>query len=88
MRMGRELRLVEARYAPLMTAACMIGTPLVLAFLAGAGAGTIFAPVAVFAGTLWSIFGGVSLIAGLILLGWTVWSAWRAGDLGQRKLHG
>ena len=78
------MTLFERRYAPLMTAALMICVPLVLAFKAGAGAGTVFDPVATFAGTLWEIFGGVSLILGLLLLGWTLWSAWRAGELTVR----
>ena len=74
------MTLLETRYAPLMTAALMIGVPLVLAFKAGAGMGTVFEPIATFAGTLWQIFGGASLILGVLLLVWTLWSGWRAGE--------
>ena len=79
------MKLLETRYAPLMTAALMIGVPLVLAFKAGAGAGTVFEPIATFAGTLWEIFGGASLILGVLLLVWTLWSAWRAGELSDAQ---
>lgn len=79
------MKLLERRYAPLMTAVLMIGIPLVLAFKAGAGAGTVFDPIASFAGTLWEIFGGASLILGVLLLIWTLWSAWRTGDLSAQE---
>lgn len=79
------MRLLETRYAPLMTAFLMIGIPLVLAFKAGAGMGTVFEPIAAFAGTLWEIFGGASLIIGVLLLVWTLWSAWRTGDLSAHE---
>ncbi|NNK15627.1 MAG: hypothetical protein HKP51_01840 [Sulfitobacter sp.] len=83
------MKLLETRYAPLMTAIWMIGLPLALAFLAGAGSGTVFDPVAAFAGTLFAIFGGASLILGGLLLLWTLWSAWRAGELSsQKELNG
>lgn len=75
------MRLLETRYAPLMTAGLMIGIPLLLAFKAGAGAGTVLAPLTDFAGTLWSVYGGASLILGTALLAWTLLSAWRAGEL-------
>jgi len=78
------MRLLETRYAPLMTAALMIGIPLLLAFKAGAGEGTVLAPITDFAGTLWSAFGGASLILGSLLLVWTLWSAWRAGELSSQ----
>ena len=78
------MKLLETRYAPLMTAVWMIGVPLVLAFFAGAGAGTVFDPLAAFA-----IFGGASLILGAALLLWTLWSAWRAGELtASKELNG
>lgn len=83
------MKLLETRYAPLMTAVWMIGVPLVLAFFAGAGAGTVFDPLADFAGTIFSIFGGASLILGAALLLWTLWSAWRAGELtASKELNG
>ncbi|MFC6635953.1 hypothetical protein GV827_05055 [Sulfitobacter sp. JBTF-M27] len=83
------MKLLETRYAPLMTAGWMIGVPLVLAFFAGAGAGTVFDPLAAFAGTVFSIFGGASLILGAALLLWTLWSAWRAGELtASKELNG
>lgn len=70
------------RYKELtVVAVWMIAVPLVLAFIAGAGAGTIFDGLATFAGTFWSIYGGASLILGVLLLGWTFWAAWRAGEL-------
>ena len=75
------MKFLEKRYAPLMTAALMIGLPLVLAFKAGAGSGTVFDPIAGFAETVWEIYGGASLILGILLLLWTLWSAWRAGEL-------
>ncbi|KIN62538.1 hypothetical protein Z946_1398 [Sulfitobacter noctilucicola] len=68
---------------PFLTGLWMIAIPLVLAFLAGAGAGTVFDPLASFLGTLWSIFGGASLILGALLMLWVLWSAWRGS-----KLHG
>ena len=55
----------------------MIAVPLVFAFVAGAGAGTLIDPIARFAETVWSIFGGASLILGVVLLSWVLWSAWR-----------
>ena len=82
------MKLLETRYAPLMTAVLMIALPLVLAFKAGAGAGTVFEPIAGFAGTLWDIFGGASLILGVLLLVWTLWSAWKAGEIGQKEVNG
>jgi hypothetical protein len=79
------MKLSNRRYVPLMTAVWMIGVPLALAFLAGAGAGTVFDGIATYAGALWSIFGGASLILGVLLLLWTLWSAWRAGELSSGK---
>lgn len=73
------MRLLETRYAPFMTAILMIAVPLFLAFVAGAGQGTMLDPVADFAGTMWSIFGGASLILGATLLLWVLWSDWRTG---------
>ena len=79
------MRLLENYRAPLFTAAWMIGLPLFLAFVAGAGAGTVLEPFARFAGTLWSIFGGASVILGLVLLGWVALTAWRGRS---DQLHG
>ncbi|MFK7836725.1 MAG: hypothetical protein AB8B60_10930 [Sulfitobacter sp.] len=79
------MRLFEMYRVPVVTALWMVFVPLVFAFVAGAGAGTVFDGLATFAGTMWSIFGGASLILGLVLLGWVGWSAWRAGDLGTSK---
>lgn len=66
---------------PLVTSIWMIGLPLLLAFLAGAGAGTVFDGLARFAGTFWAIYGGASILLGGLLLLWVVVSAWRAGML-------
>ena len=77
------MKLLETRYVPLMTAGVMIFAPLAVAFLAGAGAGTVFDPIATYLGAFWSIFGGASLILGTLLLLYTLWSAWRAGELSQ-----
>ncbi|MEW9918189.1 hypothetical protein AB2B41_01120 [Marimonas sp. MJW-29] len=83
------MRLLETRYAPLMTSLWMIGLPLVLAFFAGAGAGTALDTIAGYAGAIFDIFGGASLILGAALLVWTVWSAWRAGEMSsQNEVNG
>ncbi|MEM6939098.1 MAG: hypothetical protein AAF943_01485 [Pseudomonadota bacterium] len=66
--------------APLYTALGMIGVPLVLAFIVGAGAGTVVEPISEFAGTLWSIFGVASLILGSVLLFFVGLAAWRNGS--------
>lgn len=79
------MRLLETHRAPLITSLWMIGIPFVFLFVAGAGAGTALDPIARFAETKWSIFGGSSLILGIVLLGWVVFSGWR----GQSKdVHG
>lgn len=59
--------------AAFVTAIWMIVTPLVFAFFAGAGAGTAFNGFAQLLGTLFSIFGGASLIFGVCLLLWVAW---------------
>ncbi len=71
------MKIPEKHRVPLITSVWMIAVPLVLAFFAGAGAGTVFDPIATFAGTLWAIYGGASLILGVLLLGWVLWSVWR-----------
>ena len=71
----------EKDRVPFLTAIWMIVLPLVFAFFAGAGAGTIFNGLASFLGALVRIFGGASLLFGILLLGWVVWRAYQAGDL-------
>ncbi len=75
------MRLLETHRVPLITSLWMIFVPLVFAFIAGAGAGTVFDPLATFAGTVWSIFGGASVIFGVVLLLWVLWSAWRGDEV-------
>jgi len=71
------MRLLETHRVPLITSLWMIGIPLVFLFVAGAGAGTVLDPIARFAETKWSIFGGSSMIFGGLLLAWVLFSAWR-----------
>lgn len=75
------MRLLETHRVPLITSIWMIFTPLFFAFIAGAGAGTVFDPLATFAGTVWSIFGGASLILGVVLFLWVAFTAWRGSEL-------
>jgi len=71
---------LQEHRVPFVTAIWMIVLPLVFAFLAGAGAGTVFNGLASFLGTLTSIFGGASLLCGVGLLVWVFWKAWQARD--------
>ena len=82
--------LLENHRVPLITSLWMIGLPLAFAFVASAGAGTALAGLASFAGTVWSIFGGASLMMGTAVLLWVLWRAWRAGDLSasSKELNG
>ncbi len=71
------MRRLENYRVQLTISSLMISLPLFFAFLAGAGAGTVFDSIASFAGTVWSIFGGASLILGLIWLGGVLIFVWR-----------
>lgn len=62
---------------PFITAVWMIAVPLALAFLAGAGAGTALDGLAGFMGVLFGIFGGASIVFGVMLMLWVGWKAWR-----------
>lgn len=71
---------------PFITAIWLITVPLVVAFFAGAGAGTVFDGFAGFLSTMFGIFGGASLIVGVALLAWVIWSVWRTGTSGQTRV--
>jgi hypothetical protein len=79
------MRPFETHRVPLITSLWMIGVPLFFAFVAGAGAGTAIDGLARFAGTLFAGFGGASLILGVALLAWVLWSAWRGPS---KDVHG
>lgn len=74
------MRPFETNRAPFILSMWMIFLPLAIAFLGGAGAGTVFDPIAGFLTTLWSIYGGASVILGLLLLMWVLWSGWRGSS--------
>lgn len=79
------MRLLETHRVPLITSAWMIFLPLLVRFIETAGDGTVLQGLSNFAGVMWSGFGGASLFVGLALLGWVLFSAWRAGDLTTSK---
>lgn len=68
----------EQNRVPFTVAIWLIALPLVIAFFAGAGAGTAFNGFAGFLATLFAMFGGASLIVGLLLLLWVGWRQWKS----------
>ena len=62
----------------LRLAAWMIGLPLVLAFFAGAAAGTFLDGLAGVAGAVFAVFGWISIALGVVLLAWVGWPLARA----------
>ena len=67
----------EKYHVPFVTALWMIVLPPVFWFFAGAGAGTVFHGLAGLLDTMFSVFGGPSLIVGFLLLGWSLLQVWR-----------
>lgn len=69
----------EQHRVPVTIAIWLIALPLVVAFFAGAGAGTAFDGLAGFLSTVFGIFGGASLLVGIALLLWVAWREWKLG---------
>lgn len=74
-------------HVPFVTAIWLIAVPLIFAFLAGAGAGTVFNGLAGLLGVMFSIFGGPSIVVGLLLMAWVGWNVWRDKG-GSKAIHG
>lgn len=74
-------------HVPLVTAAYLISVPLIVAFFAGAGAGTVLDSLAGMLGVFFGIFGGASIAVGILLLLWVGWRAWRDG-VSSKEVNG
>lgn len=73
--------ILEKHKSLIKIAGLLIIVPPIVAFFAGAGAGTILNGLAWLLGAIYSIFGLVSILLGFALLIYVGWLAYKDGDL-------